>query len=335
VNKKNIIPLIIVLLLGAWGVYISTKPSQTRVQMFEKTSLNNSINNIYDATVYIESYNGSASKNYGTGFFYKKDNKYGYIITNNHIIADGVKTEITTTNDETVKAEVLGNDEYLDLAVLRVDKKYVKKVATIGNSKNALIGDSVFIVGSPLGYNYRGTVTSGIISGKDRLVRVDTKDDELIMKVIQTDAAINVGNSGGPLLNINGEVIGIVSLKLSDENIEAMGFAIPIEYAMNYTKFLESGKKIKFPELGVKITDSNDTAELLKNNIDINQEEGVIVLDNKNNLKKGDLIVEVNNNRIKDILTLNCELYQYKTKDKVTLTIIRNNIKRQIKVTLS
>ena len=78
-NKKNIIPLIIVLLLGAWGVYISTKPSQTRVQMFEKTSLNNSIINIYDATVYIESYNGSASKNYGTGFFYKKDNKYGYI----------------------------------------------------------------------------------------------------------------------------------------------------------------------------------------------------------------------------------------------------------------
>lgn len=326
-NKKNIIILIIVVLLGIWGIYTITKPSKTRVQMFEKTSLNNSISKVYDATVFIKTLNG----NYGTGFIYKKDNKYGYILTNEHIITSDV--EITNSKDETTKAEVLGKNEYLDIAVLRIDKKYVNQVAIINNSKNALIGDSVFTIGSPLGY--RGTVTQGIISGKDRLVKIDTKDDELLMKVIQTDAAINEGNSGGPLLNINGEVIGIVSLKLSDKDIEGMGFAIPIEYAINHIKDLEENKEIKFPSLGVKITDSNNTSELLKNNIDINKDEGIVVLEDSNNLKKGDLIIGINNKKVKDILTLNCELLEYKTKDEVKLIIMRNNIKRFIKVSLS
>lgn len=326
-NKKNIVILVIILLLGIWGIYTITKPSKTRVQMFEKTSLNNSINKVYDATVFIKTLNG----NYGTGFIYKKDNKYGYILTNEHIITSDV--EITNSKDETTKAEVLGKNEYLDIAVLRIDKKYVNQVAIINNSKNALIGDSVFTIGSPLGY--RGTVTQGIISGKDRLVKIDTKDDELLMKVIQTDAAINEGNSGGPLLNINGEVIGIVSLKLSDKDIEGMGFAIPIEYAINHIKDLEENKEIKFPSLGVKITDSNNTSELLKNNIDINKDEGIVVLEDSNNLKKGDLIIGINNKKVKDILTLNCELLEYKTKDEVKLIVMRNNIKRFIKVSLS
>lgn len=326
-NKKNIVILVIILLLGIWGIYTITKPSKTRVQMFEKTSLNNSISKVYDATVFIKTLNG----NYGTGFIYKKDNKYGYILTNEHIITSDV--EITNSKDETTKAEVLGKNEYLDIAVLRIDKKYANQVAIINNSKNALIGDSVFTIGSPLGY--RGTVTQGIISGKDRLVKIDTKDDELLMKVIQTDAAINEGNSGGPLLNINGEVIGIVSLKLSDKDIEGMGFAIPIEYAINHIKDLEENKEIKFPSLGVKITDSNNTSELLKNNIDINKEEGIVVLEDSNNLKKGDLIIGINNKKVKDILTLNCELLEYKTKDEVKLIVMRNNIKRFIKVSLS
>ena len=326
-NKKNTIILIFIVILGAWGIYTITKPEKIRNQIFEKTSLNNSINKIYDSTVFIETLNG----NYGTGFIYKKDNKYGYILTNEHIITSDV--EVTTSKNETTKAEVLGKNKQLDIAVLRIDKKYVYQVATLNNSKNTLIGDSVFTVGSPLGY--KGTVTSGIISGKDRLIKVDTDNDEVLMKVIQTDAAINEGNSGGPLLNVNGEVIGIVSLKLSDKNIEGMGFAIPIEYATKYLKELEENKKIKFPSLGVKLIDSNNSSELLKNNIDINQEEGIIVLEDNNNLKKGDLIIGINNIKVKDISSLNCELLDYKSKDKVKLTIKRNNIKRFIKVTLS
>lgn len=333
-NKKNIVILLIILLLGTWGILVLISPNQNKIQMFEKTSLHNSINKIYDATVLIESYSGTSIKNYGTGFFYKKDNKYGYIITNNHIVSNGIDIEIITSKEEIVKAEVLGKNEYLDLAVLRVDKKYVNQVAIIGNSKNSLLGDNVFTIGNPL--KYKGTVTSGIISGKDRKVKVDIEDKEWIMKVIQTDTAINEGNSGGPLLNINGEVIGIVSLKLVDENIEGMGFAIPIEYAMNYIEYLEKNKEIKFPELGIKITEYNDTSTLLNNNIDINQDkEGLIVLENKLGLKKGDLIIKINNNKIIDLLTLKCELLEYKSKDKIKITYLRNGKERSINITLS
>lgn len=334
-NKKNIIPLIIVFLLGAFSMFILIKP-ENRKEVFEKTSLNNAINKVYDATVLIEAYNGSAIKNIGSGFFYKKDNKYAYIITNAHVVSNGVDIEIVNSKDQKVKAELLGKDTYLDIAVLRIDKKYSNKIVTIGSNKTTKLGDSIFTIGSPINSSYKGTVTSGIISGKDRLVKVDNEEDEWIMKVIQLDASINPGNSGGPLVNVNGEVIGIVSLKLEREDIKGIGFAIPIEYAINNIEYLENNKKIKYPELGIKIAESIDTATLLRNNIDINQEnDGIVVLENKNNLKKGDVIIKVNNNKVKDLLTLNCELRQYKIKDKVELTIIRNNIKRNIKISLS
>jgi len=315
-------------------MFLLIKPE--REEIYEKTSLSNAIDKIYDATVLIEAYNGSKLNNSGTGFFYKQDEKYAYIITNEHVIRDGLRIDIVNSNDERIKTEVLGKDEYLDIAVLRVDNKYAKKIATIGNSKNTKIGDTIFVVGSPLGYDYRGSVTSGILSGKNRKVRVKTNDEDWLMKTIQVDASINRGNSGGPLLNINGEVIGVVSLKLVEEDVEGMGFAIPIEYAMNYTEYLENNKEIKHPELGVKITNSTDTATLLKNDISINQEkDGVVVLETKNRLRKGDLIIKVDNNEVKDLLTLRCELYQFKQKDKVEITFIRNGMKRKTIITLS
>ena len=196
----------------------------TRTKIVEKTSLNTSINKIYKATVLVEAYRNESLKNTGTGFIYKKDDKYGYILTNEHVISED-EIKVTLYDDREVKVEVLGKDEYLDLAVLRIDKKYVDLVATLGNSEKSLLGDTIFLVGSPLGYDYRGSVSSGIISGKDRMVKVKTSDNQdYIMRVIQVDASINPGNSGGPLLNINGEVIGVCSLKLVDDDIEGMGF---------------------------------------------------------------------------------------------------------------
>lgn len=330
-NKyKNIIFIIAAFILGALAMYNIIRPN-TRVQIYEKSSINKAIDKIYDATVLVEAVNGNAVKNTGTGFFYKKDDKYGYIITNEHVITS-YDVEIVTSKDERIKVDVLGKDKYLDLAVLRVDKKYAKQIATIGKSNESLLGDTIFLVGSPLGYNYRGSVTSGIISGKDRMIEAD----DSLMKVIQVDASINPGNSGGPLLNINGEVIGVVSLKLVDDDIEGMGFAIPIEYVMNYIDYLEKNEEIKFTELGMNIADSNDTSELLKNNIDINQEkEGIIVLENSQRLRKGDLIIEIDNHPVKNIETLKCELLSYKPKEKARVTIIRNGITRNIKITLS
>ncbi len=336
--NKNIIQTIISFIIGALVMFliITNLYNPNRTQIIEKTSLNKAINKIYDATVSIETYNASIKKNTGTGFFYKKDNKYAYILTNEHVVSKGDDVEIITSNDEQVKAEVLGKDQYLDLSVLRVDKKYAKQIAIIGNSEDSKLGDTIFTVGSPLGHKYKGSIATGTLSGKDRQVAVETTDKEdWIMKTIQVDASINPGNSGGPLLNINGEVIGIVSLKLVDDDVEGMGFAIPIEYAMNYIDQLEKNEKIKYPELGIKITESNDTSTLLKNDIDINQEDGIIVLEDKLGLKKGDLIIKINGHEVKDMNTLKYELYQYKIKDRVGVTYIRNNIKKNIKITLS
>lgn len=331
---KKVLSYLLVFLIGAFIMFLLIKPE--REEIYEKTSLNKAIDKIYDATVLIETYNGSVKEGVGTGFFYKEDDKYAYIITNEHVISNGVKVDIVNSKDERITSTVLGNDEYLDLAVLRVDKKYAPKIATIGTSKKSKLGDTIFAVGSPLGYNYRGSITSGIISGKNRSVKVETNNEDWIMKVIQIDASINPGNSGGPLLNVNGEVIGIVSLKLSENNVEGMGFAIPIEYAMSYIKYLENNEKIKYPELGVKITDSTDTTTLLKNNIDINQDKyGIVVLETKNRLRKGDLIIKVDNNEVKDLLTLRSELYQFKIKDKVEVTFIRHGITRKTIITLS
>jgi serine protease Do len=316
-------------------MFLLIKPEE-RTQIIEKTSLNKAINKVYDATVLVETYNNDTLKNTGTGFFYKKDDKYAYIITNEHVIANKDYVEIVNSEDKRVRVDILGKDEYLDLAVLRVDKKYAKKLVTISNSEKTKLGDIVFTVGSPLGYNYRGSITQGILSGRNRKVKVQTTDqDDWYMKVIQVDASINPGNSGGPLANINGEVIGIVSLKLIDDDIEGMGFAIPIEYAMNYIKYLEKNEEIKYPSLGIKIVDSNETSELLKNDIDINQDDVVIVLENKLGLNKGDLIIKINKQEIKGMTDLKYELYQYTQNDTVEITYIRNGKETRALIKLS
>lgn len=331
--SKKLFSYFLVFLIGGFTMFLILKPE--REVVFEKTSLNSAVNKIYDATVLVETYNVSLL-NAGTGFFYKEDNQYAYIITNEHVISDGVEIKIVNSKDERVETKVLGKDEYLDLAVLRVDKKYAPKIANIGNSKNSKIGDTIFTVGSPLNYEYRGSITSGILSGKNRKVKVETNNEDWIMKVMQVDASINPGNSGGPLVNVNGEVIGIVSLKLIKDSIEGMGFAIPIEYAMSYTEYLENNKEIKHPELGLKVVESTDTNVLLKNNIDINQsQEGIVVLETKGRLRKGDLITKINDNEVTDLLTLRCELYQFKVKDKVEVTFIRNGMTRKTIITLS
>jgi len=312
-----------------------------RTKIVEKTSLNTSIDKIYKATVLVEVYRNDVLKNTGTGFIYKKDDKYGYILTNEHVLSEEY-VKITLYDDRETDAEVLGKDEFLDLAVLRIDKKYVDLVATIGDSRKSLLGDAVFLVGSPLGYDFRGSVSSGIISGKDRMVKVNTSGEiDYVMRVIQVDASINPGNSGGPLLNINGEVIGVCSLKLVDADIEGMGFAIPIEYAINHVDDLEKKEEIKYPTLGIKMAEVNDSASLFSNDIDVNIDidYGVVVLsvdeNSKSNLKKGDIITKVNGIKIKNKAYLRYELYQYKSKDKVLITYIRNGHEKTTRVELN
>lgn len=302
----------------------------TTVNISENNTIKSSVDKVYDAVVLVETYLDSRKLASGTGFIYKVDDNYGYVMTNHHVIESADIIKITNNDGQTVEATILGSDTYADIAVLRITKDAVMKVAEIGDAKETEIGDTLFAVGSPLGSSYMGTVTKGILSGKDRIV--DTGNYR--MEVLQTDAAINPGNSGGPLVNINGEVIGVISLKLVRDEIEGMGFAIPIELAMAYAPQLEEGKKIERPVIGVELTDVTSTYGLYLNKIylDSSIKYGSVIISVEQGypaeelgLKKGDVIIAIDDAKVEDTSHLRYILYKYEVGDTIKLTIIRDN----------
>lgn len=315
-------------------------------QVYEKNSLAAAVDKIYDAVAMVSAYQNDTLISTGSAFVYKTDNNYGYLLTNYHVVEGADSITLTMSDDTEAEATVLGGDEYLDLAVLRVDKSNVSMVANIGNSEDMNLGDTVFTVGTPMGEEYRGTVTSGILSGKDRMVSVsvsNSNSNDWVMRVLQFDASINPGNSGGPLLNANGEVIGICSLKLVDDEIEGMGFAIPIEYAMNHIESLEKGEEIEWPVLGVSMVNANDTTGLYRNGITIDRNitEGVVVVQAERGsgaaeagLTTGDVITAIDGEEVADSAYLRYELYQHQAGDTIKITYIRDGKESTVDVTL-
>lgn len=301
----------------------------------DETGIATSVGKIYDATVTIQNYVAGKLTSSGSGFVYKKDDKYGYILTNHHVIEGATKLVITMSDDRQVEGKVLGSDKYLDIAVVAIDVSYVSQVATLGTSENAYVGDTIITVGSPVGYEYRGTVTRGTLSGKNRMVEVSVVTvNDFVMNVLQIDAAINPGNSGGPLVDINGNVIGINSLKLVEDQIEGMGFAIPIEFAMKYIGTLEEGKAIERPFIGITMLNANDTYKLYQKGImlDDSIKNGVVVVEvsggsgaAKAGLKKGDVIISINGNDVSDAAHLKYLLFQHSPNDEIVLDYIRGD----------
>ena len=356
VNNKLVFLMIFSFLIGSIITIVIIKFSpilnnntvitKNGTQIYEKNSLAASVDKVYDAVVLIKGFQNEEQASTGTGFIYKVDDKYGYILTNQHVVANTNSIKIVMSNNEEVDAKYVGGDSYLDLAVLKMDKSKVKLVATLGKSEKMKLGDTVFTVGSPMGENYRGSVTSGVLSGKDRMVSVNVSNSNMndwVMRVLQIDASINPGNSGGPLLNANGEVIGICSMKLVDDEIEGMGFAIPIEYAESHLKSLEKGKQIDWPYLGVTMANATDVANLYRYGIktDKNIKEGVIIVKtakgssaSKAGLKSGDIITKINGNKVKDSAYLRYELYQHQAGDAIDVTYLRNGKEHTVKVVL-
>lgn len=305
------------------------------------------VSKVYDSVVVVENYKNDTLVSTGTGFVYDKDKKNGYILTNNHVI-DGASTiYVTFTNGKREKVSIVGTDAYSDVALLKVSVDAVISVCEIGSSDELRLGDTTFAIGAPLDYQvYSWSVTRGIVSGKDRLVEVslsNSNTSDYVMEVLQTDTAINSGNSGGPLCNGKGEVIGITNMKLASSNIEGMGFAIPIETALEYAKIFKSGETIIRPYLGISMYDLKS----LKNNffysnaVDTKLNEGVYVASVDKNgsagnagLQKGDIITKIDDVEIKSSAYLRYMLYQHKVGEKIKITYYRNDKEKTVTVTL-
>lgn len=358
-NLKLILFLFISFTLGVGLMYwysvnnptVVTKSKTISETKVSEVAIEDAIDKVYDSVLCIEVLNNNGDKiSTGTGFVYSKDDTYGYVLTNAHVVNGGTNIQGTLSNNNVVNLSVLGTDSYTDLAVLKMDVKEVIQVASIGTSQNMKVGNTVFTVGSPMGATYAGTVTKGIMSGKDRLVETSTSssngmlNESYIVKVLQTDAAISPGNSGGPLVNLAGDVIGITSLKLVDEEVEGMGFAIPIEDAMNYVDYLENGKTIERPMMGVQIIDLTNKYLLYRNgiNVDSSVEAGVVLLKVNtgypaadSGLKDGDIITKINGEKISTASEFKYELYKHSVGDTIEVTYVRDKKENTIKVKLS
>lgn len=321
-----------------------TKVVEEVVTINESDTISPAVKKVYDSVVTVLNYDRSLQAT-GTGFVYKTDDDYGYILTNHHVIVDARKIEVTNMQEVTVEATLLGSDEYADLAVLRVDKDFVLQVATLGNSTDLEIGDTVFAVGTPIDVKYYGTVTKGIISGMNRTVPVTLENgDEFMMEVLQTNTAINPGNSGGPLVNMQGEVIGINTLKLVEDEIEGMGFAIPVEMATSVLDRLENGEKIERPLLGISMIDANNQYALFtyKVYLDKDYTKGVVVIDVEDGspasvagFQKDDVILKIDDVEIEDNTHLRYILYKYSIGDTIEIEYERDGELKTVEVKLT
>ena len=355
--RERLIQLAIILgalLIGIFGtLYFVSDDGKATVQatgihknitIKEGETISASINKIYNAVVVVEAYNRGMTAGSGSGFVYKKDDKYGYILTNYHVVSSATSLKIVNMNGESVEATYLGGDSYADIAVIRIDSKSVLDVASIGDSTKAKLGDTVFTVGTPVNSEYMGTVTKGIISGESRTITVSNETNgSYMMEALQTDASINPGNSGGPLVNINGEVIGITSMKLVTYEIEGMGFAIPIEIAMSSIDKLEKGKKIERPYFGVSLYDVNSATVIFRSDINLKGIDsgvivGIIEKDSpaeESGLKVNDVILELDGTKIKSVAHLKYMLYKHEVGDTVKLKISRDGKEKEISLKLN
>ena len=268
----------------------------------------------------------------GSGVIISKD---GYILTNNHIInTSASSTSYYTVSDanevliylyneeEPIKAEIIGADSVTDLAVLKVDREDLTPIE-YGDSDATQIGEFVLAVGNPLDMN--NTVTAGILSGKDR--EIDDDESSATYTLLQTDAAINAGNSGGALVNADGKLIGINTLKLAGTGIEGMGFAIPINSTLEVTEQLKSKGTVVRPYLGIT---GQDVTEYDSRVYDIPIGIYVISIEDdgsakKSDLKAGDVITKFNGQEVKTMAELNRLKYKCNIGESVTLTVQREN----------
>ncbi len=274
----------------------------------------------------------------GSGVIITSD---GYIVTNNHVVEGGQNIRVCLQDGSEYEATLIGTDSYSDLAVIKIDANGLP-AATLGTSSNMTVGDPVFAIGNPLGV-LSSSVSQGIISGLDRTINVDGHN----MTLMQTDAAVNPGNSGGGLFNANGELIGIVNAKSYGLDVEGIGFAIPMDTAKSIIMdLIDLGYVTGRPYLGISMQDvalrfgsgysSNPFFSFGGNYVTgvqvVAVEEGSPA--QNAGLQVNDVIVGLDDQEITGTSQLSALLYEYKVGDTVTISVLRGNETQQLSVTL-
>ena len=329
----------------ATKAYNSTKDAVVSViNKQEVQSSDQGIMGLFGGQISGDSSNSDSSQNSGklqtasegSGVIYKKSGHSAYIVTNNHVVKGSNALQVILSNGRKVNASLVGSDAATDLAVLKISSANVKTVAEFGNSNSIAAGQDVLAIGSPMGSEYANTVTKGIISAKSRTLKSGT--DGTLTSVIQTDAAINSGNSGGPLINMAGQVIGINSMKLAGSNdgssVEGMGFAIPSNEVVKIINQLIKNGKISRPSLGISMIDlSRVTTDQQKSVLKLPSSvtKGVVIMDVQSGstaqtagLEQYDVITKFGNDKITNTSSLKTALYKYKIGDTAKVTYYRN-----------
>lgn len=270
---------------------------------------------VYDRDIFNR--NVEVGQNVGSGVIFDKK---GYIVTNNHVVGNNRQVNVALSDGQVVTGKVIGTDSVTDLAVVKIPGSDKLPVAEFGNSDSLQPGETAVAIGNPLGLEFRGTVTVGVISALNR-----TLDDvEQQIKLIQTDAAINPGNSGGALCTADGKVIGINSAKIAKAGVEGMGFAIPINQVKVIVSQLISNGHVTRPYLGLYGIDKTLAA---RNGISWDHNGGIYVykiadgspLDGSD-IVRGDYIMQINGKATNSLSELRNVMMNYKPGDKVTIT---------------
>ncbi|WP_394700708.1 S1C family serine protease [uncultured Trichococcus sp.] len=284
----------------------------------------------------------------GSGVIYKIEDNLAYIVTNNHVIDGADELEILMKDGTKEVATVVGSDVWTDLAVLTIPAENVTAVASFGDSDAVKVGEPAIAIGSPLGTEFATSVTQGIISAKNRSVSTDVDSDGIVdwdVTALQTDAAINPGNSGGALINIAGQVIGINSMKISDSNVEGMGFAIPSNDVLTIINELEQNGEIIRPILGVSMLDLSQISASQQSSVLALPEdvtEGVVIAEVQalsaaelGGLEQYDVITEMNGEAVTSIVDLRKILYALEVGTDVEISYYREGTLQSTTVTLT
>ena len=268
----------------------------------------------------------------GSGVLFDKK---GYIVTNNHVVSGSKEVNVSLSSGKTVSGTVVGTDPSTDLAVVKIEGSDDLPVATLGDSDGLQVGETAIAIGNPLGLEFQGTVTVGVISALNRSL----DDIDQRFKLIQTDAAINPGNSGGALVTADGKVVGINSAKIAKEGVEGMGFAIPINQAKGIIQQLIDNGKVTRAYLGVYAADK-DIAQ--RYGYEWKHDKGVLVMKvaarspiSLTDIQPGDYILSIDGKECNTMKEMREILDTHKPGDKISLTYEHNGREAKTDVLLA